>query len=314
MPSVSRYLGIALLLISTHALLTACSAEENLGNAEPSSTYLNDVEAFFSNRTERLKEPLGWMRLAGMYWLEEGSQTFGSSERADIVFPAGYIPEMAGRFNFDGETVRMEVDRGITITVDGKAVQEAVLHDDTHSDVFAVYETLHWTVIKRGDLTGIRLYNTQSERIDQFQGFDRFPVDEQYYVNARMVLHEEPTTIPVVNVLGQTSEVRSPGRLHFHLHGRPYSLIALEGGERMFVIVGDETNRTDTFQGGRYIYIDYSEEGSDITRIDFNLLYNPPCAFNPYTTCQFPPRENILPIRVEAGELRPIEPFRAMDN
>ena len=37
--------------------------------------------------------------------------------------------------------------------------------------------------------------------------------------------------------------------------------------------------------------------------LDFNKAYNPPCAFNPYTTCPLPPRENRLPVRVDAGEL-----------
>ena len=36
--------------------------------------------------------------------------------------------------------------------------------------------------------------------------------------------------------------------------------------------------------------------------LDFNEAYNPPCAFNPYTTCPIPLKENILPIKILAGE------------
>ena len=36
--------------------------------------------------------------------------------------------------------------------------------------------------------------------------------------------------------------------------------------------------------------------------IDFNKAYNPPCAYNPYTTCPMPTKENRLEIRIEAGE------------
>ena len=39
------------------------------------------------------------------------------------------------------------------------------------------------------------------------------------------------------------------------------------------------------------------------TTVDFNQAYNPPCAFNPYTTCPLPPPENQLQVRIEAGEL-----------
>ncbi|MFW5978739.1 MAG: DUF1684 domain-containing protein, partial [Bacteroidia bacterium] len=33
--------------------------------------------------------------------------------------------------------------------------------------------------------------------------------------------------------------------------------------------------------------------------------YNPPCAFTPYATCPLPPRDNILPIKIQAGEKIP---------
>ena len=36
--------------------------------------------------------------------------------------------------------------------------------------------------------------------------------------------------------------------------------------------------------------------------LDFNQAYNPPCAFNPYTTCPIPIPENRLPVKVLAGE------------
>ncbi len=36
--------------------------------------------------------------------------------------------------------------------------------------------------------------------------------------------------------------------------------------------------------------------------LDFNEAYNPPCSFNPFTTCPIPLKENNLPIKVLAGE------------
>ena len=36
--------------------------------------------------------------------------------------------------------------------------------------------------------------------------------------------------------------------------------------------------------------------------LDFNQAYNPPCSFNPYTTCPLPPKENRLTVRILAGE------------
>ena len=68
-----------------------------------------------------------------------------------------------------------------------------------------------------------------------------------------------------------------------------------------FTMVSDDTSGDLTYGGGRYIYLDLPESDGPVT-IDFNKLYNPPCAFSEFTTCLYPPRQNVLPFKVEAGE------------
>ena len=36
--------------------------------------------------------------------------------------------------------------------------------------------------------------------------------------------------------------------------------------------------------------------------LDFNKAYNPPCAFSEFTTCPLPPPQNMMKVRVAAGE------------
>ena len=295
-------------LLTASLFFASCTSDKDLGAVEVTSSYYDEIEDFYEYRRGRLTEPFGWLRLTGMYWLEEGENTFGSGSDNDVVFPEGYIPQRAGAFVLENDAVTMSVRAGVSITIEDEPVQEALIFEEDFSPM-ANYGSLHWRVIRRDDLLGIRLYNTDNETVDAFAGFDRYEVDSSYNVKARFRAHDEPTTVSVVNVLGQESEVNSPGRVHFHLDGEPFSLIALEGNERMFLILGDKTNRSETFQGGRYMYIDYPEDGSDITSIDFNKAYNPPCSFSDYTTCQFPPRENILETFVKAGEKRPSAEF-----
>ncbi|MCH8495325.1 MAG: DUF1684 domain-containing protein [Balneolales bacterium] len=298
-------------LLTASLFFASCTSDKDLGAVEMTSSYNDEVEDFYEYRRGRLTEPFGWLRLTGMYWLEEGENTFGSGSDNDIVFPEVYIPERAGSFWLEGDSVQILVKPEAPVTIEDLPVRpdRKVLFFSEDLSPMANQGSLHWRVIRRDDLLGIRLYNTDNEVVDAFTGFDRYEVDPKYNVKARFRAHEEPTTVSVVNVLGQESEVNSPGRLHFHLDGEPFSLIALEGNDRMFLILGDKTNRSETFQGGRYMYIDYPEDGSDITSIDFNKAYNPPCAFSEYTTCQFPPRENILETFVRAGEKRPDASF-----
>ena len=71
----------------------------------------------------------------------------------------------------------------------------------------------------------------------------------------------------------------------------------------MFVIQ-DETSGIETYGGGRYIYCDLEPDGTVV--IDFNKVYNPPCALNPYATCPLPAERDTLPIASTRSGKRPI--------
>ena len=66
-------------------------------------------------------------------------------------------------------------------------------------------------------------------------------------------------------------------------------------------MVGDLTSGETTYGGGRYITLTSEADGTLL--LDFNYLYNPPCAYSEFTTCLFPPRQNQLAFQIKAGEL-----------
>ena len=66
----------------------------------------------------------------------------------------------------------------------------------------------------------------------------------------------------------------------------------------------DATSGQETYGGGRYLWID-PPDAQDRVVLDFNLAFNPPCAWTPYATCPLPTRDNRLDIAVEAGEKAP---------
>jgi len=286
-------------------IITGCSDTE-LGQAPIPENYTEMVEEWKQSRIETLKQPTGWLRLAGMLWLEQGENTFGSGEEADIRFPDGTMPDVAGTFTFEDGRVMMKAADGVVITHEGEPVQELVL-DDGEQTPSVEKNTLHWYVITRGEVKAIRYYNKDNPQADAFDGFPAYPIDPEWRRKARFIPNPDGNTIPIVNVLGQNIDAPSPGIIEFTIDGRKHSLAALEGAERMFIIVADETNRTETYQAGRYIYIDYPESGSDFTVIDFNKIYNPPCAYNLFTTCQLPPQQNRLDVAINAGEKRPVD-------
>jgi uncharacterized protein (DUF1684 family) len=148
---------------------------------------------------------------------------------------------------------------------------------------------------------GVRLRDLGHPSLKSFKGIDRFPVDAAWKLEAILKTDSIRKTIPIRNVLGQTTEQYSPGKLQFTIEGKLYSLDALEEEDQLFIIFGDQTNGESTYPSGRFVYV--AKPGPDgKTVIDFNKSYNPPCAFTPHATCPLPPRQNQLPLSIVAGE------------
>jgi uncharacterized protein (DUF1684 family) len=68
-----------------------------------------------------------------------------------------------------------------------------------------------------------------------------------------------------------------------------------------FVMLWDSTALSTTYEAGCYLHVPFTDS-TGWTVIDFNRAYNPLCVFSAYSTCALPPRENLLPLAVTAGE------------
>jgi uncharacterized protein (DUF1684 family) len=264
--------------------------------------YQKEIGDWHAERIKNLKEPNGWLNLVGLYWLEEGPNSFGSGPRNKIVFPAGTIVDEAGYFERSGDKVKLVVQHQAAITVNGKPVTEAIVFDkDSTRQPVLSCGNLRWTLIRRDDKIGIRLRDLASPAIKTFKDIERFSVDTSWRIEAVLQTAGAAQRIAIKNVLGQTSQQPTAGKLVFTVNHQQYSLDALDEGDELFVIFGDETNGQSTYPSGRFLYA--KKPGADgKTILDFNKAYNPPCAFTNYATCPLPPKENILSFAITAGE------------
>ena len=78
------------------------------------------------------------------------------------------------------------------------------------------------------------------------------------------------------------------------------------GHDGYFLPFRDSTSGKTTYGAGRYIDLEPNPDGS--VTIDFNMAYNPYCAYNDSYSCPLPPVENWLQIPIEAGELDWVRP------
>lgn len=279
------------------------NCEKTKLSAEDIQQYVDSVNVWHQQRIERLKKPDGWLSLIGLYRLMSGENTFGSDSGNAIVFPPK-APKSIGKFLVDGDEIRVHIKPGIQVLSQQKTVTELQLQSDVeNSPTLLTLNSLSWYVIKRGESYLVRLKDSESPLIRNFRGIERYPVDPRWRVKARFIPYQPSKKIPVPNVLGTVFMESSPGALIFKIKGKEFRLdpIAEAGAERYFVIFGDQTNGFETYGAGRFLYID--KPGTDeVTFIDFNKSYNPPCAFTPYATCPLPPSQNKLPVKITAGE------------
>jgi len=268
-----------------------------------SPNYAADVEAWRVKREARLKADGGWLTVAGLFWLKEGANRFGSGKDNDVVLPSS-APERAGVFEFQAGKVQLRLEAGVPATIEGKNVTTADMRPDTSGspDVLTLGPlTMH--VIERGGRFGIRLKDNDSPARKAFKGLEWFTVSEQYRVTARFVPYDPPRKITIPNVLGDASEMPSPGYAAFTLGGKELRLDPVledAASEELFFIFRDETSGKGTYGGGRFLYTEKPKDGSVV--LDFNKAYSPPCAFTRYATCPLPPKQNRLGVRIEAGE------------
>lgn len=297
------FIFIAIILL---LMIAGCdTTTKRTGPAPTPPDYREQIDAWVDQRIEDLKAPTGWMRLAGLYVLDEGENSFGSGPDQDISFPEGTIARHAGSLILQDSVVTIRTSDGVQITHDGNPVDDMVIYDGDNAPVLNS-GSLEWLIIQRQDLIAVRLYNKENPKVDQFDGFDRYPTDPSWHLYAHFEPNPPGTTVSVPNVLGQVDEVAMPGTLSFSIDGEEYRIQAIDASDdRLFLIIGDETNETDTYPAGRYMYVDKPDENGT-TIIDFNKIYNPPCAYNPYSTCQLPPSQNRLDVAITAGEKRPV--------
>jgi len=77
-------------------------------------------------------------------------------------------------------------------------------------------------------------------------------------------------------------------------------LDAEKDGSSLSFVFRDLTSGRETYGAARFLDADLGKDGRVV--LDFNEAYNPPCAYNPYTTCPLPEPENRLRVGIEAGE------------
>lgn len=243
-----------------------------------------------------------WVSITGLYALKSGINSAGSATTNDIVLPPS-TPAVVGQFTLDGDRVHFEPAADVRVLLAGKPVSERVnLRDDAQPEADElVIGDVRLVVHLSGDRHAIRVRDANGPLAREFLGFTWFPIDATYRVVGRLIRDPVAHRFKVLNTYGDQDEYSTEGTVEFRLLGhtlrlRPFTTRPT----RFYFVFRDASSGQETYETARFLYSDLRPD--DTTVLDFNMAYNPPCAFNPYTTCPIPLRENRLSMKVLAGE------------
>ncbi len=295
---MGKFLNILLSLIFILLFASCQKSLEEKGDAK----YVQEIKNWHNKRINNLRKESGWLNLAGLFWLNEGVNKFGSDKTNDIIFPEGKAPAFIGTLTLKDSTVTLRVNKGIKVKSDGKIITTADLKNDVQGATVLEYNSLRWFVIKRGGRYGIRLRDLENSLVKSFKGIDTYPINLDWRFEAELEKYDPPKKLEITNILGMTEENISPCALVFTKEEKQFKLNALVEGNQYFILFADETSGEETYGAGRFIYVNKNDSTGKII-LDFNKAFNPPCVFTKYATCPLPPKQNHLKLKVTAGEL-----------
>lgn len=274
--------------------------------------WLREVESWRAQREKELSAPDGWLTLVGLEWLKPGVNSFGTGADCAVKIRA-QAPEHFGLLTVSGTNVQLLAPAGgfpADFEIDGKPAREEMLSADDTKPSILTWRGLTMVVLPRGGRYALRIKDADSPTRTGFHGLHWYAPDPRFRVEAKWIPYSPPHVEKIPTIIGTTLDMPAPGVAEFTLDGKTVRLEPVfEGGERdkLLFILRDLTSRTTTYEAARFLHTGLPTNGVSAPgtlTLDFNELYNPPCAYTPYATCPLPPEQNRLPVAIEAGEQR----------
>ena len=144
---------------------------------------------------------------------------------------------------------------------------------------------------------------------DKFSGLAYFPVDPKDRIRSQLVRDPNPQRVVLATSKGIPRDMIRVGAFEFEIDGTKQRLAAYKAvpqpghhheDRSLFVPFRDATSGKETYGAARYL--DIEELRAEEYILDFNVAYNPYCAYSDDYVCPFPPRENWLTVPIRAGE------------
>lgn len=139
-----------------------------------------------------------------------------------------------------------------------------------------------------------------AEQKKGFQRLEYFPENPAFDLELPLERFPQPEQVTLATSSGDERKYYHVGQVHFEVDGQSAALQVYEDDYGFFVPFTDASAPQETYGAGRYL--EPREIRRGVLALDFNLAYNPYCAYNERWACPLPPAANRLGVRIAAGE------------
>jgi uncharacterized protein (DUF1684 family) len=257
------------------------------------TTPVEQWVAWREARQQRLLGPRSPLALTGTHWFEDTLELDG-------------VP---GRWEATGSTARLTARATDGVVVDGELLDGTVqvVSDLQLEPTLVMVGELRLLLIDRDGALAVRVYDPAGPARSGFTGVDLFDFDPSWTVPAIFTPYEQTRQVVVPNADGVARPLPLGGTVAFSRNGIDVTLqveVDEEFGD-LQAVFSDATSRADDpdRRAYRFRFVNFPPPAADGTTVaDLNQAFLPPCAFNEYFVCPFPPPGNGLDLVVEAGE------------
>ena len=250
---------------------------------------MDDWATWKAKRLTALQAEDGWLNLTDRVDILVGPQRVGRGPGNDLVLSAG--PEHLG--------VLCLTEAGAELTQPGQGAEafQPAPGGFPQLRVGSLLLELH-------TVDGIPALRVRDLTAPRRADLGYFPHDPALVIRARWERLAAPETTTIGQRGGANTEVALTHVARFSLADQEVALVPThwKAGQPMFVI-RDATSGRETYAASRFLMGEDATEG-EIT-LDFNRAFTPPCGFTAFAICPLPPRQNVLPFALRAGELAP---------
>ncbi len=154
---------------------------------------------------------------------------------------------------------------------------------------------------------GLIVFDPKSPRFAEYKGLKYFPPDLAYRFELPLTKNPQSEIVTILSTRGNLRRAERVGWFDLLIAGQPVRFECMRllepgiGDDVLEIFFRDGTAGKDSYGLGRYLEVKKLPSG--LYLVDFNLAYNPACAYSDHYNCPIPPKVNTTPVPIRAGEM-----------